>query len=98
MSEDLKQSKWMKNKGFQGTYTICDLHRSVFHLIKEINEEGMPISEEQWKEFDYMMSRAFVNAKKMDAKLRQYAFNNHDEWYKEESSKHEEWMKELTEK
>ena len=80
----------------RGTYTICDIHRMIYHRILD-NPQSLtsPIIQNEVK---LLLESAFAIAKKTDARLRMYK-NNYDEtWWEEERAKHEEWMKELKSK
>jgi len=59
--------------------TICEVHREIYDIICEINDDDTKnLLQEKVEE-------AFNMAKKMDAKLRQYKFNYDDEWWQKES-------------
>jgi len=74
------KSKEVKVK-FNGSYTICDVHRKIWDLTKEDSEKNK-------EEILFLLERAYVFAKKMDAKLRMYNMDYHDDWYEEEKKKH----------
>jgi len=78
---------------FRHTFTICDIHRKLYKMmVDDVNQLSKPEVQEEVK---YMLQRAFVIAKKTDAKLRQYKHNYDDEWYAQEKGRHAEWLKEL---
>jgi hypothetical protein len=80
------KSDGVKGK-FKGTYTICDIHRAIYDKMKQ--------SKFDREEVKYLIERAYVIAKKMDAKLRMYAHNYNEDWYENEKKNHKEWKKEL---
>ena len=77
------------SKKIRGTYTICDMHRMLYNLISDGKDK-----EEQL----YILERAFVTAKKMDAKLRMYKHDYEEDWYENEKKNHQKWIKELKKK
>ena len=84
---DYSETKVLSNR-VRGTYTICDIHRMIYKSV----DSGDNIEETK-----YLLERAFVIAKKMDAKLRMYKHDYDDNWYQNEKKSHSEWIKELKE-
>lgn len=54
--------------------TICEVHREIYDIIYDSENEHL-------KE---LVNEAYVLAKKMDAKLRQYKNNYDDDWWQKE--------------
>ena len=75
------------SSNFRGNYTICDMHRLIYKLVQD--------DESDKAEILYLIERAYVTAKKMDAKLRMYKHNYDDSWYNEEKKKHNNWIDEI---
>tara|TARA_B110000305_G_C19384254_1_gene611327 strand:- start:713 stop:1147 length:435 start_codon:yes stop_codon:yes gene_type:complete len=80
----------------RGTYSICDIHRMIYHRILDSPES---LSEPTvQKEVQQLLEQAFAIAKKTDARLRMYKNNFDEGWWEEERAKHNEWMEELKSK
>lgn len=75
------------------SYTICDIHRMIYHSI--LDDPDALKTEHGKANAVYLLERAYVIAKKMDARLRMYKNNYDSEWWLNERSKHAEWMREL---
>jgi hypothetical protein len=70
-----------KSSKSQEKRTICEVHREIYDIIGE----HMPASENRIQA-ETKLEEAFEMAKKMNAKLRQYAYNYDDEWWEKEST------------
>ena len=57
--------------------TICEVHRDMYDMLYELTDDRS----EELKE---LIEEAYILAKKMDAKLRQYKNNYDDDWWKKE--------------
>jgi GH35 family endo-1,4-beta-xylanase len=77
----------------RGTYTICDIHRLIYHKI--LSKPETLVEKDVQAEVIQLLEQAFVIAKKTDARLRMYKHDFDEGWWEEEKNKHEEWMKEL---
>ena len=60
--------------------TICEVHRELYDLIYD----NMPASQVK-NDIEGKLEEAFLMAKKMNAKLRQYKHNYDDGWWDKES-------------
>lgn len=60
--------------------TICEVHREIYDLIYLHMPQGTARQEVENK-----LEEAFLMAKKMNAKLRQYKHNYDDGWWEKES-------------
>ena len=80
----------------RGTYTICDIHRMIYHRILD-NPESL-VEKDVQNEVSLLLESAFAIAKKTDARLRMYKNNYDQDWWEEERAKHADWMKELKSK
>jgi|TARA_B110000908_G_scaffold150147_1_gene183947 hypothetical protein len=61
--------------------TICEVHREIYDIIIELIPEDSRRTEVEIK-----LEEAFEMAKKMNAKLRQYAYNYDDDWWEKENA------------
>ncbi len=61
--------------------TICEIHREMFDLLDERFPDPKIIA---------LLEEAYFAAKKIDAKLRQYAFDYPDDWYKDQTRQAEQ--------
>jgi len=77
----------------RGTYTICDIHRLIYHKI--LDKPESLVEKDVQAEVIQLLEQAFVIAKKTDARLRMYKHDFDEGWWEEEKNKHKEWMKEL---
>jgi hypothetical protein len=59
--------------------TICEVHREIYDLIHLLPDS------EQKNQIEEKLEEAFLMAKKMNAKLRQYKNNYDDGWWERES-------------
>lgn len=59
--------------------TICEVHREIYDLIYELPDS------ERKNQIEEKVEEAFLMAKKMNAKLRQYKNNYDDGWWERES-------------
>lgn len=59
--------------------TICEVHREIYDLIYDLPETTIKSQVEE------KLEEAFLMAKKMNAKLRQYKHNYDDDWWEHES-------------
>lgn len=59
--------------------TICEVHREIYDLIYELPDS------ERKNQIEEKLEEAFLMAKKMNAKLRQYKNNYDDGWWERES-------------
>lgn len=68
--------------------TICEVHREIYDLVYELPPSQNKTSIEE------KLEEAFLMAKKMNAKLRQYKNNYDDGWWERESQeiRHEKHM------
>lgn len=71
--------------------TICEVHREIYDIIIK----DKTISDELSNELIELLEDAYVMAKKMNAKLRQYKHNYDDGWWEEQR---EEILKEKMKK
>lgn len=83
---EYSESQVISNR-FQGNYTICDIHRLIYKLVQDDNSDK--------QEALYLLERAYVTAKKMDAKLRMYKHDYDDDWYQQEKKEHNNWLHEI---
>ena len=60
--------------------TICEVHREIYDILYENIPDG-----HVKKEIETRLEEAFLMAKKMNAKLRQYKHNYDDGWWEKES-------------
>jgi septation ring formation regulator EzrA len=65
------------NKNFGRT--ICEVHREINDIFED-SLKGHP----NYSELSDKLQEAYTMAKKMDAKLRQYANNYDDGWWEQE--------------
>lgn len=72
MKRDIEQ----KNHSGKKLRTICEVHREIYDIIYDQNDE----------ELKDLLNEAYVLAKKMDAKLRQYKNNYDNDWWEKERS------------
>lgn len=75
MTKDINDKTYAKTMG----RTICEVHRELYDTLDKCFSDH--------EEFDGMMDKlqeAYSMAKKMDAKLRQYANNYDDGWWEKE--------------
>lgn len=79
--------------GFKGSMTVCDMQRKIWQITHDDKMTNM--TEEGKVELEHYLERAFLMAKKMNAKLRQYKYNYDDGWYAEERKKEKLWIEEL---
>lgn len=63
-----------KNQSNKNLRTICEVHREIYDIIYDGNDEKLKD----------LINEAYGMAKKMDAKLRQYKYNYDDEWWEKE--------------
>ena len=61
----------------KGRRTICEVHREMWDLIHD--------EDYKLEDLKDLLNESYGYAKKMDAKLRQYAFNYDDDWWEVES-------------
>jgi hypothetical protein len=59
--------------------TICEVHREIFDELHENFQDH-----KSYEQIANKLQEAYTMAKKMDAKLRQYAFNYDDGWWEKE--------------
>lgn len=60
--------------------TICEVHRELYDLIYDNMPDG-----QVKQNIENKLEEAFLMAKKMNAKLRQYKHNYDDGWWERES-------------
>ena len=60
--------------------TICEVHREIYDIIADSLESGS-----LRENLENKVEEAFLMAKKMDGKLRQYKNNYDDGWWEKES-------------
>ena len=60
--------------------TICEVHRELYDLVYAHMPNG-PVK----KDIEDKLEEAFLMAKKMNDKLRQYKFNYDDDWWELQS-------------
>jgi hypothetical protein len=70
-----------KSSKSQKKRTICEVHREIYDIVIETMPEGKSRLEVENK-----LEEAFEMAKKMNAKLRQYAYDYDDDWWEKESA------------
>lgn len=59
--------------------TICEVHREIYDLVYDLPDNKTKIA------INEKLEEAFLMAKKMNAKLRQYKHNYDDDWWERES-------------
>jgi len=69
-----------KTDKIQKFRTICEVHREIYDLIYD----NMPPGQTK-EDIENKLEEAFLMAKKMNAKLRQYKNNYDDGWWEKES-------------
>jgi hypothetical protein len=57
--------------------TICEVHREIYDIVYDNEDEKLKD----------LVNEAYILAKKMDAKLRQYKNNYDDDWWEKEREK-----------
>ena len=77
----------------QGNLTVCDMQRKIWQIIHD--DDLISMTEQGKAELEHYLERAFLMAKKMNAKLRQYKYDYDDTWYAEEGAKEALWLDEL---
>jgi hypothetical protein len=60
--------------------TICEVHREIYDLVNKHFPDNVVKNDVESK-----LEEAFLMAKKMNAKLRQYKHNYDDGWWEKES-------------
>jgi GH35 family endo-1,4-beta-xylanase len=80
----------------RGSYSICDIHRLIYHKI--LDQPETLVEKDVQDEVMFLLEQAFAIAKKTDARLRMYKNNYDQDWWEEERAKHADWMKELKSK
>lgn len=68
-----------KSNKIQKFRTICEVHREIYDIMQQF-----PDSPEK-QDIENKLEEAFLMAKKMNAKLRQYKFNYDDGWWEQQS-------------
>ena len=68
------------NKKVQKFRTICEVHREIYDIVYDSVE-----NEEIKKDIVDKLEEAFLMAKKMNDKLRQYKFNYDEDWWELQS-------------
>ena len=58
--------------------TICEVHREMYDVVESLPDDKNKILLKE------KIEDAFVMAKKMNHKLRQYKFNYDDDWWEKE--------------
>lgn len=73
--------------------TICEVHREIWDILdQKITDEEIR------KECFEKIEEAYLMAKKMDKKLRQYKFNYDDDWWEKQKNEILQSKKELRQK
>ena len=73
--------------------TICEVHREIWDILdQKITDEEIR------KECIEKIEEAYLMAKKMDKKLRQYKFNYDDDWWEKQKNEILQSKKELRQK
>lgn len=80
MSDEEFVARWnhVTDKG----RTICEVHREMFDALYELYRDQKLGADDA--EILFLLEEAYIMAKKMDAKLRQYKFDYDDEWWEKE--------------
>tara|TARA_B100000282_G_C31623131_1_gene440301 strand:- start:378 stop:632 length:255 start_codon:yes stop_codon:yes gene_type:complete len=60
--------------------TICEVHREIYRYVNKMFEDGS-LDESSHAYIDLRLKEAFLMAKKMNNKLRQYKHNYDDGWW-----------------
>jgi len=75
MNRSIKEATYNENFG----RTICEVHREIYDIIcTELDNHPA------FEDIEVRLDEAYTMAKKMDAKLRQYAHNYDDGWWEQE--------------
>jgi hypothetical protein len=68
--------------------TICEVHREIYRMLKAdgVKDDSLLVE---------LLYEAYIMAKKMSQKLRQYKHNYDDNWWKKNNPRFGEFMDEL---
>lgn len=69
-----------KTKKIQKFRTICEVHREIYDLVFDNMPDGLAK-----QDIENKLEEAFLMAKKMNDKLRQYKYNYDDDWWELQS-------------
>ncbi len=72
-----------KNKRVANFRTICEVHREIYDILDNIDEEEV-LECEVKDNIIKLLEEAYLMAKKMNQKLQQYKYNYDDGWWEKE--------------
>lgn len=75
MTKKISENRYIKKFG----RTICEVHRELYDELDEKFKDHP-----SYEDMANKLQEAYTMAKKMDAKLRQYAHNYDDGWWEKE--------------